>query len=99
MIRWGIIGAGRIAHRFVAALQNETDSQLYAISCRTQGKADAFACQYGNIKAYAGFDHIVNDPDVDAVYISVPHAYHKEWIIQCLKAGKPVLCEKPLCLS
>ena len=99
MIRWGIIGAGRIAHRFVAALQNETDSQLYAISCRTQDKADAFACQYGNIKAYAGFDHIVNDPDVDAVYISVPHAYHKEWIIQCLKAGKPVLCEKPLCLS
>ena len=66
MIRWGIIGAGRIAHRFVAALQNETDSQLYAISCRTQDKADAFACQYGNIKAYAGFDHIVNDPDVDA---------------------------------
>lgn len=99
MIRWGIIGAGRIAHRFVAALQNEQNSQLYAISCRTQDKADAFAHQYGNVKAYAGFDHIVNDPDVDAVYISVPHAYHKEWIIRCLKAGKPVLCEKPLCLS
>ena len=99
MIRWGIIGAGRIAHRFVKALMNETDSRLYAISCRTQQKADAFAQQYGNVKAYAGFDCIVNDPDVDAVYVSVPHAYHKDWIIRCLKAGKPVLCEKPLCLN
>lgn len=99
MIRWGIIGAGRIAHRFVKALMNETDSRLYAISCRTQQKADAFAQQYGNVKAYAGFDCIVNDPDVDAVYVSVPHAYHKDWIIRCLKVGKPVLCEKPLCLN
>ena len=99
MIRWGIIGAGRIAVRFVKALNHEKDSVLYAVSCRTQQKADAFAKEHGSIRAYAGFDCIVDDPDVDAVYIAVPHAYHKEWIIRCLRAGKPVLCEKPLCLS
>lgn len=99
MIRWGIIGAGRIANRFVSALQCQPDSTLYAISCRSQEKADAFATAHGNPKAYAGFEHIVNDPDVDAVYIATPHAHHLEWILACLKAGKPVLCEKPLCLS
>ncbi|MGM9942156.1 MAG: Gfo/Idh/MocA family oxidoreductase [Bulleidia sp.] len=99
MIRWGIIGAGRIAKRFAAALQSQPDSTLYAISCRTQEKADAFAKAYGNPKAYAGFEHIVNDPDVDAVYIATPHAHHLEWILACLKEGKPVLCEKPLCLN
>lgn len=99
MIRWGIIGAGRIANRFVKALEHERDSVLYAVSCRTQEKADAFAEKHGNPIAYAGFENILKDENVDAVYLATPHAYHKEWIIRCLKAGKPVLCEKPLCLN
>lgn len=99
MIRWGIIGAGKIAHRFVKALSYEKNSSLYAVSCRTYDKAKRFADMYDCPIAYAGFDSVVNDENIDAVYIAVPHAYHKEWIIRCLKAGKPVLCEKPLALN
>lgn len=99
MIRWGIIGAGKIAHRFMEGLTHEKDSCLSAVSCRTYEKAKAFADQYDCPSAYGGFDNIVNDPDIDAVYVAVPHAYHTEWVIQCLKAGKAVLSEKPLSLN
>ena len=95
MIRWGIIGAGNIANRFVQSMAHETDAEVTAVSCRTQEKAERFAKQYGIEKAYGGFERIVEDPDIDAVYVAVPHLYHKEWVLKCLDAGKAVLCEKP----
>lgn len=98
MMRWGILGAGRIAHRFASSLEHIDGCELYAVSCRTQDKADAFSKQHHAKKAYAGFDSIVNDPDIDAVYIATPHQYHLEWILKCLKAKKAVLCEKPACM-
>lgn len=99
MIRWGIIGAGKIAHRFVMGLKHEKNSRLAAVSCRTYEKAKTFADQYSCPVAYGGFENIVNDPNIDAVYVAVPHAYHLEWVIRCLKAGKAVLSEKPLALN
>lgn len=94
-MKWGIIGAGRIAHRFVKCLENFEDCELYAVSCRTQVKADAFKEEHHACIAYAGFENIVTDPNIDAVYIATPHQYHYEWIIKCLEAKKAVLCEKP----
>lgn len=99
MVRWGIIGAGRIAHRFCESLKHFDDCELYAVSCRTQEKADAFKQQYNAKIAYAGFDNIVNDSNIDCVYVATPHQFHKEWIIKCLKSHKAVLCEKPACMN
>lgn len=98
-MRWGIIGAGRIAHRFVNSLNHFQHCELYAVSCRTKEKAELFAKEHHAKVAYGGFECIVNNPNIDAVYIATPHQYHKEWIIKCLNAHKAVLCEKPACMN
>ena len=95
MIRWGIIGAGEIAQRFVKSLAHEKNSQLYAVSCRTLSKAQQFADTYHALKAYGSYEEVLQDPNVDAVYITLPHGYHYLWSIQAIKAGKAVLVEKP----
>ena len=95
MIRGGIIGAGKIAQRFVKSLAHEKNSQLYAVSCRTLSKAQQFADTYHALKAYGSYEKVLQDPNVDAVYITLPHGYHYLWSIQAIKAGKAVLVEKP----
>lgn len=98
-MKWGILGAGRIANRFSESLKNVVGCELYAVACRTQEKANHFQEKHPCKKAYAGFENIVNDPEIDAVYIAVPHQFHYEWIIKCLNAKKAVLCEKPACMN
>ena len=95
MIRWGIIGAGKIAQRFVKSLAHETNSELYAVSCRTLSKAQQFADTYHALKAYGSYEELLQDPNVDAVYITLPHGYHYIWSIKAIKTGKAVLVEKP----
>ena len=95
MIRWGIIGAGKIAQRFVKSLAHVTNSELYAVSCRTLSKAQQFADTYHAQKAYGSYVELLQDPNVDAVYITLPHGYHYIWSIKAIKAGKAVLVEKP----
>ena len=95
MIRWGIIGAGKIAQRFVKSLAHESNSELYAVSCRTLSKAQQFADTYHAQKAYGSYVELLQDPNVDAVYITLPHGYHYIWSIKAIKAGKAVLVEKP----
>ena len=95
MIRWGIIGAGKIAQRFVKSLAHEKNGQLYAVSCRTLSKAQQFADTYHALKAYGSYEEVLQDPNVDAVYITLPHGYHYLWSIQAIKACKAVLVEKP----
>ena len=95
MIRWGIIGAGKIAQRFVKSLAHESNSELYAVSCRTLAKAQQFADTYHAQKAYGSYVELLQDPNVDAVYITLPHGYHYIWSIKAIKAGKAVLVEKP----
>ena len=95
MIRWGIIGAGKIAQRFVKSLAHESNSELYAVSCRTLAKAQQFADTYHALKAYGSYEELLQDPNVDAVYITLPHGYHYIWSIKAIKAGKAVLVEKP----
>lgn len=95
MIRWGIIGAGKIAQRFVKSLAHESNSELYAVSCRTLAKAQQFANTYYALKAYGSYEELLQDSNVDAVYITLPHGYHYIWSIKAIKAGKAVLVEKP----
>lgn len=99
MINWGIIGAGNIARRFCEALCNDKRANLEAVSCRTLEKAEVFKQLYPCNKAYGSFQEILDDPAIDAVYISLPHYYHFEWIKKAIKAHKKVLVEKPAVIN
>lgn len=99
MIHWGIIGAGNIAGRFAKSLQNEPRCILAAVSSRSQAKAETFAEKFNAEKFYAGHELILADKNIDAVYIALPHALHKDFSIKALQAGKAVLCEKPATLN
>jgi predicted dehydrogenase len=94
--KWGVLGPGRIAHEFARGLRVIEDASLYAVASTTPNKAEQFAGRYGGAKIYNSYEALVNDPDVDAVYIATPHRYHFDNAMLALNAGKPVLCEKPL---
>ena len=98
-IRWGIIGLGKIAHKFATDLLTVEDAELYAVASRTQEKADEFSEKYGAAKAYDNYNDLAHDSNVDAVYIATPHSFHKENTMLCLKNGIAVLCEKPFAMN
>ncbi len=98
MVRYGIIGAGKIAHRFADSLNREGD-ELYAISGRSQEKMDAFAKEHPCRKVYLSHEELIDDPEVEAVYISLPNFMHAEWACRAMHHGKAVLCEKPAALN
>lgn len=97
--RWGIIGAGRIAHKFCTALNAVEGSEVYAIASRDPDKGKAYASQFNASKIYTHYDDLLADENVDIVYIAIPHAFHYEQTLKCLHHNKPVLCEKPMALS
>ena len=99
MIKWGIIGAGNIANRFAKALALVEGATLYAVACRTMEKAESFQKEYQTELAYDNYQALLDNPEVDAVYIAVPHKYHAEWVKQALKTKVAVLCEKPAALT
>ncbi len=97
--RWGIIGTGNIATQFATCLKVCDNAVLQAVGSRSQGSADTFGDTFEVPTRHATYDALVNDPDVDIVYVSTPHALHKESSIACLRAGKAVLSEKPFTLN
>ncbi|PAD38884.1 Gfo/Idh/MocA family protein [Terribacillus sp. 7520-G] len=98
MINWAILGPGSIAHHFAAALKEEGAS-LLAVGARNEAKGQAFAEKFGIPKVYEGFQGVLEDPEVDVVYISTPHAYHYETIKEALQRGKHVLAEKAITVN
>lgn len=98
-IRWGILGLGKIAHKFAADLAAVSGGELHAVASRNQEKATNFAKQFGAKNAYNSYDLLVNDPEIDAIYIATPHSFHKEHAILCLQHKKAVLCEKPFAMN
>ena len=97
--RWGVIGPGKIAHTFAKALEVIDDGVLYAVASRDANRAEEFAQNYKASKSYASYEALVEDNDVDGVYIATPHPFHHDQTLMCLEAGKPVLCEKPLTVN
>ena len=97
--RWGIIGPGRIAERFAGGLSALDDAVLHGVASRNESRGQAFAQKFGGQKIYTSYEDMVNDPDIDGVYIGTPHRFHFEQTMLCLEAGKPVLCEKPLTVN
>lgn len=98
-IKWGILGTGRIAGKFAAALNYLEDAELYGIASRSEENAAAFSREYSVPKRYHGYESLVADPDIDVVYIATPHSLHKDNCLMCLTHGKAVLCEKPFTIN
>lgn len=97
--RWGVIGPGRIAHRFARGLSVIENAKLYAVASRDVARSRLFAETYGAERAYGSYAELVEDYRVDAVYIATPHRFHFEQALLAMEAGKPVLCEKPLTVN
>lgn len=98
--RWGIIGTAGIARgAFLPGLRAAGGGVPVAVTGRDLARARQYADANGIERAIGGYQNLIDDPAVDAVYVPLPNGLHAEWTIQALRAGKPVLCEKPLCGS
>ena len=96
-VRWGIIGTANIARgQFLPGLRAAGGIPA-AVAGRDLGRAQAWAEQHGVDRAVAGYQALIDDPDIDALYVPLPNSLHADQTIKALRAGKPVLCEKPLC--
>ena len=98
-IKWGIVGCGKIAHKFCQDLALIKDAELTAVASRNLKKGQEFGNTYNSKKAYGSYDELFLDKDVDIVYIATPHISHAELSIKAMEHGKHVLCEKPLGLN
>ena len=101
-VRWGILGAGGIAKRFAASLEHVDGAGLVAVSGRSAEKLAAFAparVYADGADGAAAHEALLADTEIDAIYLALPHALHCRWAEAALRAGKPVLCEKPAALN
>ncbi|RDI41793.1 Gfo/Idh/MocA family protein [Aquicella lusitana] len=98
-VRWGILGTSYISEVMAKAIQTSPASQLTAVGSRSFQTAKQFSDKFSIPKFYDTYQSLLNDADVDAVYIGLPNHLHKEWIVRCALAGKHILCEKPFVLT
>src|ERR1039458_194423 len=97
-IRWGFLGAGGIAAEMAADLHHG-NNVLHAVAARDADRAAAFAARYGASHSQSDYRAVVEDPDVDIVYVATTHPFHREQALMAIDAGKHVLIEKPLTLN
>jgi predicted dehydrogenase len=95
-LRWGILGTGNIARQFAQAMAGSRRGELTAVASRAESSAKLFATANRVPVAYASYDALLADRSIEAVYVSLPNTMHHEWAILSLRAGKHVLCEKPI---
>ncbi len=99
-VRWGILSTAKIGTKqVIPAMQKAADCEIVAISSRSQENAQTAADALGIAKAYGSYEELLADPEIDAIYNPLPNHMHVDWSIAALKAGKHVLCEKPLGLT
>ena len=95
-MRWGILGPGRIARAFLTGLAGARTETAVAVGSRDVGRARAVAGDFGVPRAYGSYDDLLADGEVEAVYVALPNSLHAQWSGAAARAGKQVLCEKPL---
>ncbi|MFN8224993.1 MAG: Gfo/Idh/MocA family oxidoreductase [Gaiellales bacterium] len=98
-VGWGVLGTGQIAETFVRDLHLVPDARLVAVATRSPGGLAHVAAAFGAVRAYASYEDLVVDPEVDVVYVATPHIAHYDNMMLCLEAGKAVLCEKPFTMN
>ena len=95
-LRWGVVAPGWIAGHFVASLHRHTGQRVVAVASRDAARGQAFADEHGVERVHASYDALVDDPQVDVVYVASPHSHHPDQALAAIAAGKHVLVEKPL---
>jgi predicted dehydrogenase len=97
LVNWGVIGCAGIADIAVLpGIRDAKNARLYAVSSRDIKKAEAFKEKFGAVKAYGSYEAVLDDPEVEAVYIPLPNSMHYEWVLKAAEKKKHILCEKPL---
>lgn len=100
MVRWGVLGTAQIARACVIpAILKAENSALHAVASRDRRKAEALLENHQSGRAYAGYEALLADPQVEAIYIPLPNHLHRQWTLRALEAGKHVLVEKPISMS
>lgn len=99
MMKFAILGAGMIANKMACTISHMPLVEAYAVAARNLDRATEFAARYGFAKAYESYEEMVEDREVDIVYIAVPHSLHYRYMKLCLEHGKHVLCEKPFTVN
>lgn len=97
--KWGILGTGGIARAFARDLTFLNNHLVAAVGSRTKEKAEEFAIEFPGCTAHGSYEKLVTNPEIDAIYVATPHPMHFTNTILALKAGKPVLCEKPFSIN
>ena len=95
IVNWGIVSTADINRKVIPGAHASEKVELLAVASRDQARADAYAREWEIPRAYGSYEALLADPDIEAVYISLPNTMHVEWSIKALEAGKHVLCEKP----
>ena len=99
ILRWGLLSTARINARLIPPLNASKRNRLAAVASRSQATADAYAREWKIPRALGSYDALLNDPEIDVIYNPLPNSLHAEWTIKALRAGKHVLCEKPMALT
>ena len=95
-VKWGILSTGNINRKLIPGARASAKVELIAVASRDQARASDYAKTWEIERAYGSYEALLADPEIEAVYISLPNSLHCEWSIKALEAGKHVLCEKPL---
>jgi D-xylose 1-dehydrogenase (NADP+, D-xylono-1,5-lactone-forming) len=95
-VRWGIVSTADINRKLIPGAHASPKVDLVAVASRDRARAEAYAREWEIERAYGSYEQLLADPDVEAVYISLPNTLHCEWSIRAVEAGKHVLCEKPM---
>jgi predicted dehydrogenase len=95
-VAWGLLSTAPINSRILEASRESDRAEVVAVGSRDTRRAEAYAREHGIARAHGSYDALLADPDVEAVYVSVPNGLHVEWTLRALEAGKHVLCEKPM---
>jgi D-xylose 1-dehydrogenase (NADP+, D-xylono-1,5-lactone-forming) len=95
-VKWGFLSTANINNKVLAGAAESERVEVVAVASRDVDRAETYACERGIERAYGSYDELLEDPEVEAIYIPLPNSLHVEWSIRALEARKHVLCEKPL---
>ena len=98
-MKFGILGYGNIARKFVKSIEAVSGSSVYAVASHSVERSDPYLSEHPEVVIYRDYEELLADPQVEGVYIALPHLFHKEWILKSIAQGRPVLCEKPMVLT
>ncbi|MGD2176680.1 MAG: Gfo/Idh/MocA family oxidoreductase, partial [Anaerolineae bacterium] len=98
-LNWGLLSTARINRRLIPAIRAAERAELTSVASRNYARAKAYAAERDIPRAYGSYQALLDDPDVDVVYVSLPNSLHAEWTVKAIQSGKHVLCEKPLALT